>query len=55
MQPYATPVPMTAFTAGLRLAAQLLVIAFAEKTQVPNLASTLQVRMEFSDCSSDGA
>src|SRR5260370_38090114 len=55
MQPYATAVPMTASTAGLRLTAQLLVIAHAEKTQVPNLASTLHVPIEYSERSSDGA
>src|SRR3977135_2561595 len=55
MQPYATAVPMTASTGGLRLTTQLLVIAHAEKTQVPNLASTLHVPMEYSERSSAGA
>src|SRR5712671_1549573 len=54
MQPYATAVPMTASTAELPLMAQLLVIAHAEKTQVPNLASTLHVPIEYSERSSDG-
>jgi hypothetical protein len=42
-------------TAELLLTAQLLVIAGQQKTQLPNLASTLHVGIDYSNRSSNGA
>jgi hypothetical protein len=42
-------------TAELLVAAQLPVIAGLQKTQLPNLASTLHVDIDYSNRSSNGA
>jgi hypothetical protein len=42
-------------TAELLLTAQLLVFASQQKTQLPNLASTLHVGIDYSNRSSNGA
>jgi hypothetical protein len=42
-------------TAELLLMAQLLVMAGQQKTQLPNLASTLHVGIDYSNRSSNGA
>jgi hypothetical protein len=52
---YATAVPMTRGTAELLLTAQLLVIADQQKTQLPNLASTLHDGINYSNRSFSGA